>query len=262
MGSQKIQGELWGKRSKDWASIQEATGSAGYKHVLQLCNINSNHKLLDVGCGSGFFSNLAQAKGANVTGIDASAALIEQAKERNTTIDFLIGEMEDLPFADNTFDIVCAFNSFQYAESIKQALIEAKRALKDKGNLVVMIWGNKEDCEVASTLKAIGSLIPPPLPGATGPFALTENQLLEKTLEETGLRIIDNTDVVSFWDYPNTETAIKGLISAGTVVKAIDNSSYETVYKTIATAIQPYIQQNGHVVYKNKWRIVISEKQI
>ncbi len=122
-----------------------------------------------------------------------------------------------------------------------------------------MIWGNKEDCEVAATLKAIGSLMPPPPPGAAGPFALTENQLLENTLEETGLRIIDNTDVVSIWDYPNTEIAMKGLISAGTVVKAIDNSSYEKVYATIAAAIRPYIQQNGRVVYKNKFRVVISE---
>lgn len=260
MGSEKMQGELWGKRPQDWASIQEATGNAGYEHTLGLLKIKPAETLLDVGCGSGFFSNLAQAKGADVTGIDASPPLIEQAKQRNAAINFLTGEMEELPFADNTFDIVCAFNSIQYAESIKHALIEAKRVLKERGKLVVMIWGNKEDCEVAATLKAIGSLMPPPPPGAAGPFALTENQLLEKALEESGLRIINNTDVVSIWDYPNAETAMKGLISAGTVVKAIGNSSYEKVYATIAAAIQPYIQQNGRVVFNNKWRVVICEK--
>jgi SAM-dependent methyltransferase len=260
MGSQKIQEELWGKRPKDWASIQEATGNAGYEHALQFLNIKPTETLLDVGCGSGFFSSLAHSKGADVTGIDASTPLIELAKERNAAINFLTGEMEDLPFADSAFDIVCGFNSIQYAESVRQALTEAKRVFKDKGKLVVMIWGNKEDCEAASCLKAVSSLLPPPPPGAGGPFALSENLLLEKTIEEIGLRIIDNTDVIAIWDYPNADIALKGLISAGSAAKAIDNSGFEKVHKTIAAAIQPYIQQNRHVVYKNKFRVVICEK--
>ena len=115
MGSNKIQGELWGKNPEDWALIQEATGSAGYKHVFDFLDLKSTDKLLDVGCGSGFFSNLAYLKGINVVGIDASAPLIVQAKKRNSQIEFHIGEMEELPFEDNTFDIVCDFNSIQYA---------------------------------------------------------------------------------------------------------------------------------------------------
>ncbi len=260
MGSQKFQGELWGKRPKDWSSIQEATGIAGYEYALQFLNINSAQTLLDIGCGSGLFSDLAVKKGAEVTGIDASEQLIELAKQRNTFIKFQTGEMEELQFADNTFNIVCGFNAFQYASDINNALSEAKRVLKNKGKLVVMIWGNKEDCEVVSYMKAVGSLLPPPPPGAAGPFALSENQLLEKTLEDIGLRIIDNTDIKSVWDYPNADIAIKGLMSAGTVARAIDNSGFEKVYETISMSIRPHIQQNGHVIYNNKWRVIICEK--
>lgn len=53
-----------------------------------------------------------------------------------------------------------------------------------------MIWGNKEDCENFTYLKAIGSLLPPPPPGTGGPFALSENQLLEKILKAVGFKII------------------------------------------------------------------------
>ena len=261
MGSQKIQGELWGKRAKDWALIQEATGNAGYEYALQFLKIKPNETLLDVGCGSGFFSDLAFEKGADVTGIDASKQLIQQAKRRNDSIKFLTGEMEELPFADNTFNIVCGFNSFQYATNIKNAFSETKKVLKDKGKFVVMIWGNKEDCETATYMEAVGSLLPPPPPGAAGPFNLSENQLLEKTIEEIGFRIIDNTDVISIWDYPNADIAIKGLLSSGPIARAIDINSFEKVYETVAAAIQPYIQQNGHIVYKNKFRVVITEKQ-
>ncbi len=259
MGSQKIQGELWGKRTKDWASIQEATSVPIYEHVLQFLKIESAETLLDVGCGTGFFCDLAFKKGADVTGLDASEQFNEHAKQRNPSINFIVGEMEELPFADNTFNIVSGFNSFQYAANIKNAFSEAKRVLKDKGKFVVIIWGNKVDCETATYMEALGSLLPPPPPGSAGPFNLSENRLLEKTIEETGFRIIDNTDVTSIWDYSTTDIALKGLLSSGPIAKVIDICGFEKVYETVAVAIQPYIQQNGHVVYNNKFRVVISE---
>jgi ubiquinone/menaquinone biosynthesis C-methylase UbiE len=170
MGSQAIQGKLWGKNPKDWAAIQEPTGAAGYTYALEHLKSVNRLRLLDVGCGSGIFSNMANGKGAEVTGIDASDKLIEEAKLRNPNISFLTGEMEELPFEDELFDIVCGFNSFQYAADTKNALSEAKRVLKSGGKLVAMIWGNKEDCEAATYLKAVGSLLPPPPPGRSRPF--------------------------------------------------------------------------------------------
>jgi ubiquinone/menaquinone biosynthesis C-methylase UbiE len=261
MGSQAIQSSLWGKRPQDWASIQEATGNAGYLYVLAHLQLTSASKLLDVGCGSGLFSSLAARTGADVTGIDATQVLIDEAGKRGSSAVFLTGEMEELPFTDKTFDVVSGFNSFQYAANTENALTEAKRVLKDNGQLAVMIWGNKEDCEAATYLKAVGSLLPPPPPGAPGPFALSENQLLEKTLEKIGFRITSKEDIQSVWDYENTEIALKGLMSAGPVARAIDNSGLEKVLDTISIALRPYTQPDGRVVYNNKFRIVIAEKK-
>lgn len=259
MGSNKIQGELWGLHAEDWALIQEATAQSGYEHAFKFINNTSNMKLLDVGCGSGFFSNLAYLKGMNVVGVDASASLIEQAKKRNNSIEFLTGEMEELPFKDNTFDVVCAFNSIQYAESVKKAILDCKRVLKENGTLIIMIWGNKEECEAATFLKVIGGLLPPAPVGAGGPFVLSENELLETIIKDCGLQIMNNTDVSAIWEYPSVETALKGLLSAGPSTKAIVYSGFEKVHKASLKAIEPYIQNNGHVIYKNKFRVVISE---
>ena len=260
MGSQSIQSKLWGQRPNDWATVQEPTGNSGYEYALQFLQPTASEKMLDIGCGSGIFASLAAESGADVTGFDATKELIEQAKLRNSSINFLTGEMEELPFDDNSFDVVSGFNSFQYAADVRHALSEAKRVLKEKGKLVIMIWGNKEDCEALTYLKAVGSLLPPPPPGAPGPFALTENHLLENILEEMGLHILDSKDVDSIWDYPDVDTAMKGLLSAGPASKAIENSGYEKAYATLLETLQPYIKSNGQVVYNNKFRIVISEK--
>jgi 2-polyprenyl-3-methyl-5-hydroxy-6-metoxy-1,4-benzoquinol methylase len=260
MGSQEIQNKLWGRQTQDWADIQEKTGFSGYEYALNQLKVNEHINILDIGCGSGIFSDFARSKGISITGIDACENLIEHAKQRNSDINFLVGDMEDLPFNDGSFDVVCGFNSFQYAGNIKNALTEAKRVLKNNGKIVAMIWGSKEDCEVASYLKAVGSLLPPPPPGAGGPFALSENQLLESLLEDVGFRIVDNYDVDSVWEYPDNQTALKGLGSSGPITKVIEHTSSEEVEKTILNAIEPYIRPDGTVVYNNKWRVVTAIK--
>lgn len=260
MGSQEIQNKLWGRQTEDWANIQEKTGSSGYEYALTQLELNDHMNLLDIGCGSGIFSDFAQSKGISITGIDACENLIKHAKQRKSDANFLVGDMEELPFNNDSFDVVCGFNSFQYAGNIKNAFTEAKRVLKDNGKIVVMIWGNKEDCEVASYLKAVGSLLPPPPPGAGGPFALSENQLLERLLEEAGFQIVDNYDVDSIWEYPDNQIALKGLGSSGPITKVIEHTSSEEVEKTILNAIEPYVRPDGTVVYNNKWRVVTATK--
>jgi SAM-dependent methyltransferase len=168
--------------------------------------------------------------------------------------------MESLPFDDEKFDVVTGFNSFQYAASVPNALKEAHRVLKPGGRFVTMIWGNKEDCQAATYLAAIGRLLPPPPPGAPGPFALSEGKKLEELLTAAGFHITNSIDQPTTWDYPNLDIAMKGLLSAGPATRAIDHSGYEKVYATITEAVQPYLQSDGHVVYDNKFRIVMATK--
>ena len=260
MGSQLLQAKLWGQQPKDWSDIQEETGKAGYDFFLQTITIAVDLKLLDVGCGTGYFCKMASDKGFAVTGLDATPEFIVEAKKRLPNAHFTVGEMEELPFPDKSFDIVCGFNSFQYAANTNNAFEEAKRVLTDNGKIVVMIWGNKTDCEAASYLKAVGDLLPPPPPGAAGPFALSENGLLENILGEIGFRDIESNDIPAVWDYADKATALKGLMSAGPVARAIENNSFDKVYDAISLAIQPYIQSEGRVVYKNKNRVIIAKK--
>jgi ubiquinone/menaquinone biosynthesis C-methylase UbiE len=260
MGSQAIQGKLWGQKSSDWSAIQEPTAKAGYEFVLDFLQLKPGAKLLDIGCGSGLFSKMAHDKGAEVTAIDATKELLEEAQKKAPGVIFSQGEMEELPFEDITFDVVCGFNSFQYASDTKNALTEAKRVLNPGGKLVAMIWGEKTDCEAAKSLKAIGDLLPPPPPGAPGPFALTENHLLEKILEEIGLTILNTTDVDSIWDYPDTDSAIKGFLSSGPAARVIEHAGIEKATSALVGSMSAFTKDNGHVVYHNKFRVVIAEK--
>ncbi len=260
MGSQAIQAHLWGRSPKAWSSIQEATGRSGYDHALRLLGLKPADRLLDIGCGSGLLASLAYQYTKYITGIDATAELTEAATQRAPQIPFLVGEMEDLPFQDDSYEVVTGFNSFQYAADISKAFAEAKRVLIPKGRLIAMIWGNKSDCEAAAYLAAVGSLMPPPPPGAPGPFALSEDQRLEKAIEAAGFTILTVDDIPNTWDYPNTTIALEGLLSAGPVTRAIEHSGIQKVEAAVNIVIQHYTQPDGHVVFHNKLRVLLAEK--
>ena len=95
--------------------------------------------MLDVGCGTGAFLRVAADHGATVCGLDASAALLEIARERVPEADLFQGDLQHLPYVDDSFDAVCGFNSFFFADDMVAALREAgprrqaRRARRDPG---------------------------------------------------------------------------------------------------------------------------------
>jgi ubiquinone/menaquinone biosynthesis C-methylase UbiE len=107
-----VNGRLWGARASDWANIQEGMVRPVYEAVLERTGVTSGTRYLDVGCGAGMAAQLAAARGAQVSGIDAAEALLEIARRRTPGGDFRRGDLEELPFGDRSFDVVTGFNSF------------------------------------------------------------------------------------------------------------------------------------------------------
>src|SRR5579872_535081 len=189
MGSRAANAKVWGRQANDWAAIQEPMANSGYEQAIKLLNLTGDETILDVGCGTGGFCVKVQPKVRFLTGFDGTVELVEEARRRLPAYPFLVGEMEDLPLPDEAYDIVTAFNSLQYATTISNALAEIRRVLKPGGRLVAMIWANQEDCQAAIPLGAIAGLLPPPPHGTPGPFTLSEHQLLEHILENSGFDV-------------------------------------------------------------------------
>jgi len=125
---------------------------------------------------------LAAQRGASVAGFDATPELLAIARQRVPSADFQLGDMEALPYADDGFDVVTVFNSFQYAADPVRTLREAKRVAKPGGQVVIAVWGLVEELEALGMLKALPSLVAPPTPAAPGPFALSEPEAWHRTL--------------------------------------------------------------------------------
>ncbi len=258
-GTATAQGPLWGSRARDWADIQEGTVRPLYERVLSVVGIGGSTKLLDAGCGAGMFCVLAHERGAEVSGLDASEGLIAVARERVPGGDFRLGEIEELPYEVDSFDVVTGFNSFQFAADPENALRGAARVLRAEGTMSVAVWGAPEECEAVATLKAIGSLLPPPPEGAPGPFALSAPGALERFVEAAGLVPQETHDVPCPWVYEDLDTAVRGLGSSGPATLARRQVGDEAVDQALAESVQPHLDvATGIVRLENVFRFVVA----
>ena len=114
-GTAGKQATLWGRRATDWAELQEPQARPLYDSVLDAFDVGRGTQVLDAGCGAGLFLRLAADRGAAVAGLDATAELLEIARGRTPAAELHLGELEELPFEDERFDLVTGFNSFQFA---------------------------------------------------------------------------------------------------------------------------------------------------
>jgi SAM-dependent methyltransferase len=238
-------GRLWGARARDWAELQEPQFARAYEAVFGRNGPESGAAYCDLGCGSGLAASIASARGARVAGLDAAEQLLSIARARVPTGDFRQGDLEDLPFEDGTFDVVTGFNSFQYAGNPVAALGEARRITRRDGRVVVMTWGPPEGMDAASLVAALKPLLPPPPPGAPGPFALSDKAALIRFAESAGLRPLEVHDVECTWAYADLTAAVRGFGSAGVAVRAAENTSQDALDRAHEAALKPFAEPDG-----------------
>ena len=226
-GSAPAQAELWGERARDWADVMEGWNGWGvpvYRHVLERITVRSDGRLLDVGCGADRFCRMAADRGARVSGIDATPALIEIARERIPDGDFQVGDMEQLPWPSDAFDVVTGFNSFFIAADIVNALAEARRVARPGAPVAMTVFGRPERCQSTAMFDAIGTLVPTkPKPEANGTKTrepLHEEGALEALATQAGLSPEEAGYIEFVESYPNLETILRGVMAAPPMVRA------------------------------------------
>lgn len=240
-------GRLWGARARDWADFQEGTVRPVFQTVLERTRVGPGTRYLDAGCGSGMAAEMAAARGAQVSGLDAAESMLSIARSRVPAGDFRQGDLEALPFADDSFDVVTGFNSLQYAGNPVAALREAGRVAKRRGFVVIMTFGNPEGMGAAALVTALRPLLPPPPPGAPGPFALSDETALRRFATDAGLEPVDVFDVDSPWIYADEAAALRGLTSTGNSIRAMQQVGEDVVTEAYVKALAPFRRPDGSI---------------
>lgn len=138
--------DYWTSRSKGYsASVEEDLESGRYGHWLSMVDEHLDGRtgldVLDVGTGPGFFPVILGREGQNVTGIDVSEAMLEQARascaRHGVPADLRVMDAQNLDFPDASFDVVVSRNVVWNLEDPGRAYSEWLRVLRPGGLLMV-----------------------------------------------------------------------------------------------------------------------------
>ena len=139
---------------------------------------------LDVGCGTGELAFLAATTGASVRGCDLSPTLVETAKrqaaERGLEIPFEVGDVENLPYGEGSFDVVSSSVGAIFAPDHARAAEELARVCAKGGRLVLTAWTTEG--RIGDFFRVIASYSPPPVEGAGAPTQWGDAAYCERLL--------------------------------------------------------------------------------
>ncbi len=195
--------------------------------------------MLDVGCGSGGFCNVAATAGANVCGIDADEQALATARARVPAADLRVGRMEALPWDDASFDVVVGINAFQYAQNPSAALSEAARVALPGGVVAICKWGAPQDNELFTIL---GALTGEPQPASSDAFAALRPALRAARLEpqtEGGVPVV--------LELPDAHALHAAVLGAGATASPGE----------VRAAAAPFVQSDGSYRLANVYRYLL-----
>lgn len=121
------------------------------KLIEEMAGFKVGEKVLDIGSGTGNYSIWLAKKGLQVTGLDQSKAMMNIAKkkadEEDLAIDWVEADATNLPFPNESFDLVLSVTAIEFMDDINAVLKETIRVLKPNGRLVIGVltkdspWG-------------------------------------------------------------------------------------------------------------------------
>jgi len=135
-----------GYAEEDFAAVPAGSNMGlGCGNPIAIANLKEGETVLDLGCGGGFDCFLASKKVGEtglVIGVDMTPDMISLARknaeeDNNTNVDFRLGEIENLPVADKTVDVIISNCVINLSPEKEKVFKEAYRVLKNGGRLSI-----------------------------------------------------------------------------------------------------------------------------
>lgn len=177
----------------------EAVTTATAAELVKHAHIRPGQFVLDVGCGTGVAALTAARAGAKVCALDLSPVLIQHGRQHaalaDVKIDFSEGDVEALPYADSTFDVVISQFGHMFAPRPEVAIAEMLRVLKPGGTVAFSTWPPEH--YVGQMFALVGKFVPPP-PGAAPPPQWGDPSIIRQRLGDAVTDIVFDRSIMLF----------------------------------------------------------------
>jgi SAM-dependent methyltransferase len=223
-------------------------------HITSLLKIQPGESVLDIACGNGNTAITARQKGARVTGVDITPELLEIAKEEEriasvSGIEWKEGDAQNLPFEDESFDVVLSTFGHMFATQPELAAKELVRVTKKGGRIGLATW--PPELAIGAIFRTNAKHLPKNLNSPPSPILWGNPDVVEKRLNgisqiyfERGTVTFPILSPNHFWEFMSNKYG--PLIKSIKVLESLDNSNEpESLRADFLKAIGPYFVDNG-----------------
>ena len=202
---------------------------------------------LEIGCGTGRVTRHLRKiipSASKLIASDISPDMLTVAKEKlkKLNIDWQIIDAQQLPFADNSVDLVVCSFGYMFVPDKPKAFAEAYRVLRPQGMLLFSTWDKLEHIGASDTYrKIVRKFLGDSLPESYNlPFSMNDQSAIKLMLQETGFSKITIESVDKLSISQTAKEAANGLARGGSIYNEIvkrDPSLVEKIVKTLEKAL-------------------------
>jgi SAM-dependent methyltransferase len=132
--------DAWNAAAHDWAHrIREGMGGRVHLHDASIYELLPPPRGLtvDVGCGEGRLTRELSQRGYDVVGVDASTALVDEARSVDPSGRYEVASIDALPFADGNVELAVCVNVLPHVHDLQAAAVELARVLAPGGTFLI-----------------------------------------------------------------------------------------------------------------------------
>ena len=238
----------WGKG--EYPLMAERLGPAAVAAV-DLADVGSGDRVLDVASGTGNAALVAAARGADVVGVDLEPALLRLARRRAMSLGLPVrwetAEATALPVPDGWADVVLSVFGVMYASDQEAAARELARCAAPGARVVLASW--VPGSFMPAMGGALSAFLPPPPPSSGPPSRWGDPIALEALLAPHGLGMDSHSTESLTLTFVGTEEAVDFLVrTAGHVVAEQESLTAQGRWNDLLTGLEDLVDQRGQRV--------------
>jgi SAM-dependent methyltransferase len=241
----------WSAVADGWAELWGSFAEPAWNAVLEASGVGPGDCVLDVGCGSGDLLVHLDRLGLEAAGIDPAPGMVARARGRLPDSDIRLGGAEQLPWRDESFDLVISVNALQFAEDTDDALAELVRVTVTGGSVAIANWAGSDHNDLDAIEAAVAE--------STGEEPRPDGDLrvpggLERLLGEGGLEMVTGGIVEVPWRAPDDDALVRGILLGE------DPETVIELWPTVIGAAKPFRTRDGGYQLLNHFRYGLGRK--
>ncbi|WP_232685804.1 class I SAM-dependent methyltransferase [Halobacterium zhouii] len=221
--------------------------------LVDAAGVGPQDRVLDVACGTGNVALTAFRRGADVTGVDITPAMLDGARERaaviDADVDWEAGDATALPFGDDAFDATLSCLGHMFADDADAAATELVRVTRPGGRIAFTSW--TPESGIAAMMQTLSTYLPPRPDSPPPPFLWGDpdtvrsrfGDRVEDLRFETGTVRYPALSPGHFWE---SMTSDSGAIRLA--VEEVAESETAALWEEQSETLAPYFSDDDNAV--------------